>query len=75
MLRIPHCLDNRLADDRKVVSLKQRPRSTPQKHHLSASGTQSLVRLEGWNNLRRVKCCVSRGVGCAEDAVSEPGLT
>jgi hypothetical protein len=38
ILRIPHCLDNRLTDGGKVVSLKHRPRSIPQKH-FSTSGT------------------------------------
>jgi hypothetical protein len=38
MLRIPHCLDNRLTDGGKIVSLTHRPLSTPQKH-FSASGT------------------------------------
>jgi hypothetical protein len=43
MLRIPYCLDNRFIDGGKVVSLTHRPRSTPQKHHLSAVGfTQPL---------------------------------
>jgi hypothetical protein len=37
--RIPHCLDNRLIDGDKVVSLTHRPRSTPQIHYISASGT------------------------------------
>jgi hypothetical protein len=37
MLRIPHCVDNRLTDGGKAVNLKHRPRSTPQKH-ISASG-------------------------------------
>jgi hypothetical protein len=59
MLRIPHCLDNRLTDGGKAVSPKHRPRSTPQKHYCSASGThfcsrlskpQGLVRLEGLGN-------------------------
>jgi hypothetical protein len=39
MLRIPHCLDSRLKDSGKVVSLMHRPRSTQQKH-FSASGTR-----------------------------------
>jgi hypothetical protein len=39
MLRIPHCLDNRLTDGGKVVSPMYWPRSTPQKHCFSASGT------------------------------------
>jgi hypothetical protein len=34
MLRIPHCLDNRLIDGGKVVSLTLRPHFTPQKHFL-----------------------------------------
>jgi hypothetical protein len=33
MLRIPHCLDNRLIDGRKVVSLTHPPHFTPQKHY------------------------------------------
>jgi hypothetical protein len=32
MLRIPHCVDNRLTDGGQVVSLTRRPRSTLQKH-------------------------------------------
>jgi hypothetical protein len=39
MLRIPHCLDNRLTDGGKVVSLINRLRYTPQKHYFSTSGT------------------------------------
>jgi hypothetical protein len=39
MLRIPHFLANRLTDGSKVVSLNHRPRSTPQKHYFSTSGT------------------------------------
>jgi hypothetical protein len=34
MLRIPHCLDNRLTDGGKNVSLTHRLRSTPQKHYV-----------------------------------------
>jgi hypothetical protein len=34
MLRIPHCLDNRLTDGGKVVSPTQWPRSTLQKHYV-----------------------------------------
>jgi hypothetical protein len=30
MLRIPHCLDNRLTDGSKIGSLTRQPRSTPQ---------------------------------------------
>jgi hypothetical protein len=41
MLRIPHCLDNRLIDGGKVISLTHRPLSTPQKHYFfNVSGTQ-----------------------------------
>jgi hypothetical protein len=45
MLRIPHCLDSRLTDGGKVVSLTHRPRSTLQKHYYSVSGTHSCYRL------------------------------
>jgi hypothetical protein len=57
MLRIPHCLDNRLTDGGKVVSPTHQPHFTPQKHYyVYVSGThfcysmskpQSLVRTEG----------------------------
>jgi hypothetical protein len=33
MLRIPHCLDNRLIDGGKFVSPTHRPHFTPQKHY------------------------------------------
>jgi hypothetical protein len=33
MLRIQHCLDNRLTDGGKVVSPMNRPHSTPEKHY------------------------------------------
>jgi hypothetical protein len=33
MLRIPHCLDSRLKDGGKVVSLTHPPHFTPQKHY------------------------------------------
>jgi hypothetical protein len=39
MLRVPHCLDNRLTDAGKVVSPTHRPQFTPEKHYLSVSGT------------------------------------
>jgi hypothetical protein len=39
MLRIPHCIDNRLTDGGKVVSLTHRPRSAIQKSYFSTSGT------------------------------------
>jgi hypothetical protein len=60
MLRIPHCLDNWLKDDGKVVSSTQPPHFTPQKHYyFYDSGThfcyrlskpQVLVRPEGLGN-------------------------
>jgi hypothetical protein len=61
MLRNPHCLDDQLTGGGKVISLTNQPRSTPQKHYLSASGThfcqrlsklQGLVRLEGLGKLK-----------------------
>jgi hypothetical protein len=33
MLRIPHCLDNRLTDGGKVVSPTHSPHFTPLKHY------------------------------------------
>jgi hypothetical protein len=62
MLRIPHCLHNRLTDGGKVVSPTHLPRSTPQKHFFSASDThfcqrltksQGTVRLEGLGKLKK----------------------
>jgi hypothetical protein len=35
MLRITHCVDNRLIDGGKVVSLTHPPHFTPQKHYYS----------------------------------------
>jgi hypothetical protein len=62
MLRITHCLDNRLTDGGKIVSSTHRPRSTSQKYYFSAPGThfcyklskpQNLVRLEGLSKLKK----------------------
>jgi hypothetical protein len=39
MLRIPHCLDNRLTDGGKFVSPTHSPHSTPQEHYFYVSGT------------------------------------
>jgi hypothetical protein len=59
MLRIPHCLHNRLIDGGKVVRLARRLRSNPQKYFISFSSTQiyqwlskpqGLVRLKGLGN-------------------------
>jgi hypothetical protein len=63
MLRIPHCLDSQLTDGGKAVSPLHRPRSTPQKHYFSASGThlgkrlrkpQGLVPSEGLGKLKKL---------------------
>jgi hypothetical protein len=45
MLRIPHCLDNRLTDGGKIISPTHRPRSSVLKHYFSASGTLFCQRL------------------------------
>jgi hypothetical protein len=55
MLRIPHCLDSRLTDGGKVVSPAYRPRSTPQKHYSTASGTHLCQRLTKLLDLMRLK--------------------
>jgi hypothetical protein len=61
MLRIPHCLDNRLTDGGKVVSPTHWPRSTRHKYYFSASGThscyrqsepQGIMRPEGLGNVK-----------------------
>jgi hypothetical protein len=62
MLRIPYGLDNRPAGGNKFGSPTYRPRSTPQKHYYSPSGThfcwrliklQGLVRPEGLGKLKK----------------------
>jgi hypothetical protein len=46
MLRIPHCLDSRLRDIGKVISLTHPPYFTPQKHYyFYVSGTHCCLRL------------------------------
>jgi hypothetical protein len=50
MLKIQHCLDNRLTDFGEGVSLTRRQRSTPQKHFLVLTAT---VQLEGLSNLKK----------------------
>jgi hypothetical protein len=55
MLRSPHCLDNRLIDGGKVVSLRHRPRYTPQKHNFSASGNHFSSKLSKPQGLERLK--------------------
>jgi hypothetical protein len=63
MLRIPHCLDNRLTDGGKVVSPTHRPGSTLLKHYFSAYDThfcerlskpQGLVRPEELGKLNKI---------------------
>jgi hypothetical protein len=63
MLGIPHCLDNQLTDDGKVVSLKHPPHFTPQIHYyFNVSGThfcyrlgkpQGLMRPEGLSTFKK----------------------
>jgi hypothetical protein len=63
MLRIPHCLDNRLTDGGKVVRPMYRQHFTPQKHYyFYASGThfcwrlskpQGLVQPEGLGKFKK----------------------
>jgi hypothetical protein len=45
MLRIQQCLESRLKDDGKAVSLTHLPRFTPQKHYFSAFGAHLCYRL------------------------------
>jgi hypothetical protein len=45
MLRIAHCLYNRLTDGGKVVSPMHRLHFTPQKHYFSVSGNHFCQRL------------------------------
>jgi hypothetical protein len=57
MLRIPHCLDNRLIDGCKVVSLTHTPHFTPQKHYyFNVSGV--LISVRGWLNTRAHNFCL-----------------
>jgi hypothetical protein len=48
MVRIAHCLDNRLINGAEVVTLTHLPRSTPQKHFLLLV----LISVRGLVNLR-----------------------
>jgi hypothetical protein len=52
---MPHFLDNRLTDIGKVVVLTHQPRSTPQKHYVSVSGTHFCLRLSEPQGLVRLK--------------------
>jgi hypothetical protein len=62
MLRIQHCLDNRLTDSGKVVSPTHRPQFTSQKHYFlllvlvsvkRLSERQGLVQPEGLDKLKK----------------------
>jgi hypothetical protein len=53
MLRIPHCLDNRLTDDDKFVSPTYPPHFTPEKHYYFVSGTHFSSRLSKLQGLAR----------------------
>jgi hypothetical protein len=56
MLRIPHCLDNRLIDGGKFVGLTHPPHVTPQKHYyFNVSGTHFCYRLSKPQGLGRLE--------------------
>jgi hypothetical protein len=56
MLRIPHCLDNRLTDGGKVVSPMHLSHFTPQKHfYLYVYGTNFCLRLSELQGVVRLK--------------------
>jgi hypothetical protein len=56
MLRIPHCLDNRLIDGGKVISLTHPPHFTLQKHYyFNPSGIHFCQRLSKPQGLVRVR--------------------
>jgi hypothetical protein len=73
MLRIPHCLDDRLTDGGKVISPTHQPRSTPHKHHFLASGAhfsyilsepQGLARPERLGKLKETSLTLSGIEAC-----------
>jgi hypothetical protein len=89
MLRIPHCLDNRLTDVCKVFSHTHRPHFTPQKHYyfyvsaihscLRLSKPQGLV-LPEWLDMEIFRCVTLKLwrswvdlYGSGRGAVSGPG--
>jgi hypothetical protein len=53
MLRIPHCLENRLTDGGKAVSPRDTPYFTPQKHYFNVSGSHFCYRLSNPQGLVR----------------------
>jgi hypothetical protein len=65
MLRIPHCLDNRLTGGGEVVSLTRRPLSTLQKYFPSVYDTQFSERLK--NDIKQLypeeRAPVTQGIG------------
>jgi hypothetical protein len=69
MLRIPHCLDNRLTDGGEVVRLTRRPRSTPQKHFFPASGIHFCLRLNKLQGLVRPE-----GLGELKNSLTSSGI-
>jgi hypothetical protein len=79
MLRIPHCLDNRLTDGGKVVSPTHPPHFTPQKrYYFYVSGTlvcqrpskpQGLVRPKGLETKIFIKQILSTAIQ-AENGLS-----
>jgi hypothetical protein len=64
MLRITHCLDNRLTNGGKFFSLKHRPYTTPQIFYFSAPNTQFCQRLSNRQDLvrRNINCIRTRGL-------------
>jgi hypothetical protein len=64
MLKIPHCLYNRLKDGGKVVSLTLCQRSAPQKHYFFLnSESKGVVLLEGSRKLRKLIYLVRKNLG------------
>jgi hypothetical protein len=53
MLKIPHCIDNRLTVGEEVVSPTHWPLSTPLKHYFPASGPHFCYRLSKRHDLVR----------------------
>jgi hypothetical protein len=53
MLRIPHCLDNRLTVAVRLSALRAGRRFTPQKHYVYAFGTHFCLRLNKPHGLLR----------------------
>jgi hypothetical protein len=58
MLRMSHCLDNRLTDGGKIVRPTHRPRSTSPKHYFYVSGTNFCNKLSKPQSLVRPGYCM-----------------